>query len=342
MTLIAVRMPTGPSPGELLRTVYLDRADLQAQSGVTKRCDTEEHAVERHLHHLKLFLDYLAGECGLSVNTVLAYRRDIQAFLACLSDQARRDLDRVTPSDIVDFLMRQKRRGLAPASVSRQLVAIRMFYRFLSGEGIVRTNAAATLDSPRIWRSLPDVLSRREVEQLLGAPDVSTNLGLRDAAILETMYASGARAQEVVDLHPEDVKIDFGYVRLSGKGGKERVVPLGALACRRLGEYLEKARPVLAKAGRSDHLFLSRTGRKLNRERIWQMIRGLARKAGLAKAVHPHTLRHSFATHLLEGGADLRLIQEMLGHASISTTQVYTHVDAARLKSIHRKFHPRG
>ena len=298
--------------------------------------------MDRHQHLLKLFLDYLAGECGLSPNTLAAYRRDIRAFLVCLSDSAHRDLDRVTPPDIVDFLMREKRRGLGPASLSRRLVAVRMFYRFLSGEGIVKTNAAASLDSPRIWRNLPDVLSRREVEELLAAPDVRTNLGLRDAAILETMYACGARAQEVVDLRPEDVKIDFAYVRLTGKGSKERVVPLGGPACRRLAEYLERARPALAKPGRSDHLFLSRTGRKLNRERVWQLVRRLARKAGLTKSVHPHTLRHSFATHLLEGGADLRLIQEMLGHASISTTQVYTHVDASRLKSIHRKFHPRG
>jgi integrase/recombinase XerD len=298
--------------------------------------------VDRHQHLLKLFLDYLAGECGLSGNTVAAYRRDLQAFLVMLSDGAHRDLDRVTPGDIVDFLMHEKRRGLASASLSRQLVSIRMFYRFLSGEGIVKTNAAASLDSPRVWRNLPDVLTRREVEELLAAPDVSTNLGLRDAAILETMYACGARAQEVVDLHPEDVKIDFAYVRLTGKGSKERVVPLGEMACRRLAQYLEKARPALEKSGRADHLFLSRTGRKLNRERIWQLIKRLARKAGLAKSVHPHTLRHSFATHLLEGGADLRLIQEMLGHASISTTQIYTHVDASRLKSIHRKYHPRG
>jgi integrase/recombinase XerD len=291
---------------------------------------------------LRLFIEYLTVECALSPNTTAAYRRDITAFLAFVEGQGIRSLDRVGSNDIVNFLMRQKRRGLSPASVTRQLVAIRMFCRFLSAEKVLKSNAAAILESPRVWRNLPDVLSRRDVEQLLDAPDDSTVLGLRDAAVLETMYACGARAQEMADLGVGDVNIEFAYIRLTGKGGRERVLPLGAAACRRLERYLREGRPKLAARRDAGQLFLSRTGRKLNRERLWQVIRRLAVKAGLKKNVHPHTLRHSFATHLLEGGADLRLIQEMLGHANIATTQIYTHVDASRLKSIHKKFHPRG
>ncbi len=298
--------------------------------------------MERFGPLLKLFLDYLTVECGLSPNTIAAYRRDLEAFLTSVSRKGFRELDRLKPNDIVDFLMREKRRGLSPASTSRRLVAIRMFYRFLLAEGRLKKDVAGTIESSRAWRNLPDVLTRREVEKLLETPDVSTPLGMRNSAILETMYASGARAQEVVDLATEDVNLEFAYLRLTGKGGKERVLPMGRVAARRVKQYLEEVRPELVKRSDPENLFLSRTGRKLNRERIWQIIRKLALEAGLAKNVHPHTLRHSFATHLLEGGADLRSVQEMLGHANIVTTQIYTHVDASRLRSIHRKFHPRG
>lgn len=291
---------------------------------------------------LKLFLDYLTVECGLSPNTVTAYRRDLEAFLTSISRKGFSSLDRLKPNDIVDFLMREKRRGLSPASTSRRLVAIRMFYRFLLAEGRLNRDVAATIESSKAWRNLPDVLTQREVEKLLETPDLSTPLGIRNAAILETMYASGARAQEVVDLDVRDVNLEFAYLRLTGKGGKERVLPLGRVAVRKVKQYLEGVRPQLVKRNDPGKLFLSRTGRKLDRERIWQIIRKLALVAGLTKNVHPHTLRHSFATHLLEGGADLRSVQEMLGHANIVTTQIYTHVDASRLRSIHRKFHPRG
>ena len=292
---------------------------------------------------LTSFLDYLSAECGLSPNTIAAYRRDITPFLEYANLRRVRQLDELSTTQIVDFLMQHKRRRhLAPASMSRQKVAIRMFYRFLLAEHRIEKDPAATIESSKQWKNLPDVLSQREVKQLLEAPSLTTPFGLRDGAILETMYACGARAQEVVDLKTEDVNIEFGYVRLTGKGSKERIVPLGRIACERLKRYLGDARPKLAKPSSAGCLFLSRTGRKLNRERIWQVIRLLTLKAGLKKRVHPHTLRHSFATHLLEGGADLRLVQEMLGHANISSTQTYTHVDAARLKSIHRKFHPRA
>ena len=291
---------------------------------------------------LRLFLDYLSVECGSSVNTIAAYRRDLDAFLAWLVSQGVRNLDRVRSTDVVNFLMDQKRRGLSPASVSRRLVAVRMFYRFLVAEGAVTTDAAGALESPKVWKNLPDVLSRRQVAQLLAAPDLSRPLGIRDAAIMETMYACGARAQEIVDLTADAVNFAFAYVRLIGKGQKERIVPIGKPARARIQQYLDDVRGELLRGKDPNVLFLSRNGRKLSRERIWQIVRALARKAGLRERVHPHTLRHSFATHLLEGGADLRLIQEMLGHANIATTQVYTHVDASRLKSIHRRYHPRG
>ena len=308
----------------------------------TKLTPGRKPRVKRFESMLKLFLDYLTVECGLSANTTTAYRRDLEGFLTFVSRKGFTRLDALKPSDIVDFLMREKRRGLSPASTSRRLVAIRMFYRFLLAEGRLKKDVAVTIESSRAWRNLPDVLTRREVEKLLETPDLSTPLGLRNSAILETMYASGARAQEVVDLRAEDVNLKYAYVRLTGKGGKERVLPLGRVACERVGRYLDEVRPRLVRGKDPGTLFLSRTGRKLNRERIWQFIRRLALKGGLAKNVHPHTLRHSFATHLLEGGADLRSVQEMLGHASIDTTQIYTHVDASRLRSIHRKYHPRG
>ncbi len=300
--------------------------------------------MERFRSECDAFIDYLSAECGLSPNTLAAYRHDLEGFLGYLEHHGVTSLEHVGPGDVVDFLMREKRRGLASASVARQLVAARMFYRFLIAERLVAHDPCAQLNAPKVWRSLPDVLSRREVEQLLAAPAPRGTMGLRDGAIIETLYACGARAQEVVDLKAEDVNLEYGYVRLFGKGRKERIVPLGRPACERIRRYLDDARPKLAGTRHAvpPVLFLSRTGRKLNRERIWQVVRRLALKAGLKKSVHPHTLRHSFATHLLEGGADLRLVQEMLGHASISTTQVYTHVDAERLKSIHRKFHPRA
>jgi len=290
---------------------------------------------------LKLFVDYLAVECGSSENTIAAYRRDLRSFLDHLQGHGVRDLGRVRSTDIVNFLMREKRRGLSPASISRRLVAVRMFYRFLFAEGVVKTDAAAALDSPRVWKNLPEVLSRTDIERLLSAPDLSRPLGVRDAAILETMYACGARAQEICDLETSAVNFEFAYVRLIGKGEKERIVPIGTPARTRIRQYLDAVRPDLVRRPDPGVLFLSRTGRRLNRERIWQIVRALAKQAGLRQKVHPHTLRHSFATHLLEGGADLRFIQEMLGHANIATTQVYTHVDAARLKTIHKKFHPR-
>ena len=288
------------------------------------------------------FLDYLSVECGLSPNTVSAYRSDLDKFDEFVRTIGIRALERMSAGDVVDFLRRMKSRGLSVSSIARALVALKMFLRFLAQEGRAISTAALAVESPRVWKNLPDVLSRDEVDELLSAPDRTTTLGLRNAALLETLYATGCRVQETSDLRLSDLHLDVGYIHATGKGRKERIVPVGEPAGEVVREYLAQARPRLVKPHSGEELFLSRTGRKLERKSIWRIVKKLARSAGIGKDVHPHTLRHSFATHLLEGGADLRIVQEMLGHASIATTQLYTHVDQRRLKGIHRKYHPRA
>lgn len=288
------------------------------------------------------FLDYLAVECGLSPNTVAAYRRDLAKFAQFAGSSGARGLEKLSGPDMVRFLHGLRSQGLAVSSVARTLVAVKMFLRFLAQQDRKVSTAALAMESPRVWKNLPDVLSRQEVEELLRAPDRSKALGLRNAALLETLYATGCRVEETAGLKLSDLHMDMGYVRAVGKGRKERIVPIGEPACEVIREYLGGARLKLAKPSSGDYLFLSRTGKRLDRKSIWRLVRSLARQAGIRKKVHPHTLRHSFATHMLEGGADLRMVQEMLGHASIATTQIYTHVDQRRLKGIHRKFHPRA
>jgi len=288
---------------------------------------------------LKSFLAYLQTECGLSDNTLSAYRRDITRFVTFLGEK---DPSRAETEDIEAFLGSEKRRGLEVTSIARGLVAVRMFYKFLAAEGLAKETAASTLDTPKVWRRLPDFLTVAEVEKLLKAPKGSKPLPVRDRAILETFYAAGARVAEVARIRLTDLKLDLGMVLLFGKGSKERVVPLGKPALAAIEDYLEKSRPQLAKPQSGDTLFLGVRGKPLGRMHIWRLVKKYAGLAGIRKNVHPHTLRHSFATHLLEGGADLRTVQEMLGHSSISTTQVYTHVDRNRLKSVHHKFHPRA
>jgi integrase/recombinase XerD len=287
---------------------------------------------------LRAFLAYLRTECGLSDNTVSAYRRDVSRYLAFLGDA---DLTAVSSDDVEEYLSREKRRGLAPRSVARELVAVRMFYRFLAAEGLSE-DRAANLDSPKIWKRLPDFLTVDEVEKLIRAPRGRKPIAIRDRAILETFYAAGARVAEVARARTSDLKLDLGLMLLFGKGSKERVVPLGKPAIASIEKYLADARSSFAKPTSDDTLFLGVRGRGLSRMHIWRLIKKYAALAGIKKNVHPHTLRHSFATHLLEGGADLRTVQEMLGHASISTTQIYTHVDRNRLKSVHHQFHPRA
>lgn len=293
---------------------------------------------------LDQFMDYLTLERGLSANTRLGYGHDLSEFLAFLSRKGRAGIQEVVRRDIVDFLMESKQKGLAAPSLARRLVAIKVFFRHLSREGLLAANVADAMDSPRLWKILPPTLSIEEVDRLLAAPDVSTPRGLRDRAILETFYATGLRVSELAGLALESLHFDAEYVRCVGKGDKERVVPIGHRAIAAVQAWLERGRPAYAAkgGGASRAVFLSRTGKPLSRVTLWRHIRAYARQAGIRKEISPHVLRHSFASHLLANGASLRVIQEMLGHADISTTQIYTHVDQSRLQSVHHQYHPRA
>lgn len=287
------------------------------------------------------FLDYLLVERGLSKNTLTSYARDLNKFAAYLEKKHIRSFDNVEKSDITDFMLYQKDRGLSANSIARGLAAMKVFFRFLSREGFLKTDIASVIETPKLWKHLPDALSFSEVEKLLNAPNIRDWIGIRDKACLELMYATGLRASEVVNLNLQDVNLDLGVLRCVGKGSKERIVPLGKVAKAAIKRYIDRVRPKLIKSASGGGLFLSRLGKKMSRQMLWKIIKGYKRKARIDKGISPHTLRHSFATHLLEGGADLRVVQEMLGHSNISTTQIYTHINKERLKSIHRKFHPR-
>ena len=291
---------------------------------------------------VRSFLDYLTVECGLSENTITAYRSDLAKFLRHLDERHVARLDLMTTERIVTFLIELKEAGAHVNTIARNLVAIKMFFRFLWTEGHTPTEITSVLRSPKLWRYLPEVLNESEVADLLAAPDPSSLLGLRDRAILEMLYATGARVSEVGDMTLEALNLDLGFARCMGKGRKERLVPLGEPAVAALRDYMDRARPALLRDRTHDVLFVSRSGRGLTRDAIWRLVDKYTKKAGIAKKASPHTLRHSFATHMLEHGADLRTVQELLGHANIATTEIYTHVDRSRLKRIHKQFHPRG
>lgn len=287
------------------------------------------------------FLDFISIEKGLSHNTLLSYARDLRRYAAFIKKNNIAVLDRIGRSEISDFLLTEKDRGLSARSVSRALVAVRMFHRFLAREGRLKEDVAEAMEAPKIWKTLPEVLSISEIEVLLKVPDVRKAQGCRDQACLELMYAAGLRASEAAGLKLSHLSLDEGILRVRGKGDKERLVPVGRLALKSVKRYADSARNRLLKGRAEDALFVSRAGRKMSRQAIWAILKKCAREAGLRKKVTPHILRHSFATHLLENGADLRVVQELLGHADISTTQIYTHMDRSRLKGIHQKFHPR-
>lgn len=291
---------------------------------------------------IQQFLDYLSVERGLAPNTIQAYGRDLNMFVDFLEEKGITFVEKVSHRDITDFMWYRKQKGIAANSISRGLVAIRVFFRFLLREQKVKQDPTSLLDSPKLWKCIPDVLAVSEVEKLITKPDTRDLLGIRDRAILELFYATGARVSELISLNVNDLNLDVGFLKCSGKGGKERIVPIGKKANEAVKAYLEKARPkLLGKKTANSGLFLSRLGKKMTRQMLWKLVKKYTRMAGIKKEVTPHTLRHSFATHLLERGADLRVVQELLGHANISTTQIYTHVDKERLKAIHRKFHPR-
>ncbi|MCU0726060.1 MAG: tyrosine recombinase [Planctomycetes bacterium] len=271
-----------------------------------------------------------------------AYRHDLGRFLAFLGDVRLIPLGEVKADDVLAFLLAERARGLRPASLGRALSAVRCFLRHLAAEGCLDGAVLATLDSPKLWERLPDVLAPGEVEALLAAPPARKPLGIRDRALLEVLYATGARASETVGLKPEGVDLGLRVARVFGKGGRERLVPLGTKAVEAIRRYLASARPKLIRGSDPGVLFVTRLGAPLRREDLWRIVRRHALAAGLGAKAHPHTLRHSFATHLLAGGADIRDVQEMLGHASIRTTQIYTHVGSDRLRKVHRQFHPRA
>ncbi len=291
---------------------------------------------------LDQFLHYLIVEKGLSKNTIEAYSHDLTRFLDFLKEKGIEKIRTVGKFDIRGFLLWLKRKNLSTKSIGRDLSAIRTFFKFLIQEGIVETNPVEDLESPRVAKKLPEILSLKEIEQLLEQPDLKTALGIRDRAMLEMLYATGMRVSELTSLPTHQVNLEGGYVLLYGKGSKERVVPLGSEAINWVTLYLGKARETLAKRKESPALFINRSGRGMSRQGFWKNLKDYARKAGLRKKITPHLLRHSFASHLLERGADLRSVQMMLGHVDISTTQIYTHVTGERLKKVHKQYHPRG
>jgi integrase/recombinase XerD len=288
------------------------------------------------------FLDYLTVEAGLSVNTVLAYGRDLLNFAEYCQDKKVDRLNAILPVTVYGYLQQLAKAGLTESSISRGLVAIKMLIRFGLLTGSVTENICDSLESPKPWKKLPSVANRDQVFRLLAAPCPEDPYYLRDVCLLNLLYATGARASEVSGLKIKDLNLSVGYVRCFGKGRKERIVPLGKVAGQCVQTYLSEGRLPLVKPHSPDNLFLSRTGRALDRIELWRIVKKYALRAGMPKNLTVHTLRHCFATHLLSGGMDLRTLQEMLGHADIKTTQIYTHVDQDRLRAIHKKYHPRA
>lgn len=288
-------------------------------------------------------MDFLRLEKNASPNTIASYRLDLNRYMKFLEKRKITSPSSVKPKHVSDFLKILHDRGLSPRSISRNLSSVKMFHKFLVGEGMTRTDPTGSVDSPKLPRTLPDVLSQDEIAAILEQPDVLKDLGKRDKAILETMYATGMRVSEVIALKQSNVFGGEGIVRVFGKGSKERIVPIGKCALEWIHHYTKDARGKLSrKGGGQDAVFLNARGKPLSRMTIWNIVRKYTAKSGVGKQVHPHTFRHSFATHLLEGGADLRAVQEMLGHSDISTTQIYTHIDREYLKEVHKTFHPRG
>jgi len=291
---------------------------------------------------LEGFADFLALESGHSRNTVEAYLRDLRRLAEFAASKGVREPGQVTRALLRDFVYLLKDVGLSPATIRREISAIRTYYTFLVGEGRVAADPSDRLESPRRGRSLPDILSVAEIERLLAAPNVDQTLAWRDRALLELGYGAGLRVSELCGLATTDLLLADNLVRVFGKGGKERLVPLGRTVIGAVSVYLHQLRPELDRGASGGRLLLNARGRPLSRVGAWGIVKLAAARAGIRKRVTPHTLRHSFATHLLEGGADLRAVQEMLGHADLSTTQIYTHVDREYLRSVHKQFHPRG
>jgi integrase/recombinase XerD len=285
------------------------------------------------------YLDYLTVEKGLAPNTIEAYHADLARLAESLG---RRRLEQAKREDLIRLMRKMRLAGRSPRSVARWVVAIRGFFTYLIAQGQLDEDPAAHIDAPKAWKTLPKVLDSTDVDALMSAPDRSHPRGRRDAAMLELLYATGLRVSELLRLRLGDIHLDAGYLRCWGKGSKERVVPLGSQADAAVQQYLAGGRPVLLQGKRSDFLFVNRQGGALSRQGFWKRLKRYGIQAGIAQPLSPHVLRHSFATHLLENGADLRAVQLMLGHSDISTTQIYTHVNRERLKRLYKDFHPRA
>jgi integrase/recombinase XerD len=290
------------------------------------------------------FIQHLAYERGLSKHTQAAYENDLVQFFQFLHRKRIRSLHDCTRSLITDHLIELKKTGVRASTLSRHLVTLRMFMRFQTQEGLLSRDPTACMETPRLWKALPQTLSVNEVQSLLQFPENTRRYATRDRAILETLYASGLRISELADMRLHCINQENQSIRILGKGTKERVIPISPTTIAKIETYVEETRVVLLErnAVETDYLFISQKGGKLTRQRLWQIIKETARSVGIDKPISPHTLRHSFATHLLENGASLRIIQEMLGHADIATTQIYTHVDQTRLKKVHAQYHPRA
>ena len=291
---------------------------------------------------LDSFLSYLVVEKGLSENTLESYGRDLKKFLLFIKSRGITSAREIKYGDILDFMIHSREEGLNATTIVRSMVSIKQFFKYLLSEKVLSEDPTAHIKTPKMKKAIPGVISLDDVESILGAPDESTPEGLRDAAMLEILYATGIRVSELIGLKLNDVNFELGFVVVYGKGSKERVVPIGDKAREKLLSYLRDSRPALLKGRESKALFVTRRGAGMTRQGFWKIIKAQALKSGVTKKISPHTLRHSFATHLLERGADLRTIQVMLGHSDISTTQIYTHVESERLKEIHKKYHPRS
>ena len=287
------------------------------------------------------FLSYLSVERGLSNNTLSSYKRDLSNFFGYIKKRRIVSIGKVTRQMITSFMLSEKDRGLSANSISREVACLKSFFKFLVRENKIKDNITSVIESPKLWKKLPSALDLSEVEKLLKAPNIREPMGVRDKAMLELIYATGMRVSELINLKMDDLNMGVGFIKCLGKGQKERVVPFGSKAREWLVRYLDKARASFLKKKVSNFLFLTRLSRPMSRQMFWKIIKKYAVEARIKKDIMPHSLRHSFATHILERGADLRVVQELLGHSDISTTQIYTHINKERLKSIHHKFHPR-
>jgi len=288
------------------------------------------------------FMQHILVERGLARNTKDAYERDLLKYTRYLITHRMGQIKKVDRRHITNYLLSLKEKGISPNSISRNLAAVKMFHRYLLRERILEHDITSVIDTPRVWKRIPGYLSMKEVDDLLGAPRSDKRLERRDKAILEMFYATGMRVSEIANVKIGDMNLNMGYIRCFGKGSKERVIPLGRRAIEAIERYRDRDRKKLLSKNDTDTLFISRLGKKMTRLSFWKIIKKYQKRAGIRKDISPHTLRHSFATHLLECGADLRSVQEMLGHTDISTTQIYTAISKDRLKKVHAKFHPRG